>query len=45
MLKALESPNPRARYLVAHPARARETLLLRLLPAPLRDRLVARFLG
>lgn len=45
VLKALESPNPRARYLVAHPARARETLLLRLLPASLRDRLVARFLG
>ena len=45
VLKALESPNPRARYLVAHPARARETLLLRLFPAPLRDRLVARFLG
>lgn len=45
VLKALESPNPRARYLVAHPARSRETLLLRLLPASLRDRLVARFLG
>ncbi|GAB5603633.1 SDR family oxidoreductase [Thermus sp. FJN-A] len=42
---ALESPNPRARYLVAHPARARETLLLRLLPTSLRDRILARFLG
>lgn len=45
VLKALESPNPKARYLVAHPARARETLLLRLLPTPWRDRLLARFLG
>ncbi len=45
VLRALESPSPKARYLVAHPARARETLLLRLLPASLRDRLIARFLG
>lgn len=45
VLKALESPSPKARYLVAHPRRARETLLLRLLPTPLRDRLVARLLG
>ena len=45
VLKALESPNPKARYLVAHPARIRETLLLRLLPAPWRDRLIARFLS
>lgn len=43
--EALETPHPKARYLVAHPARARETLLLRLLPPGLRDRLVARFLG
>ncbi len=45
VLKALESPNPKARYLVAHPARIRETLLLRLLSAPWRDRLIARFLS
>ncbi len=44
VLQALEAPQPRARYLVAHPARARETLLLRLLPAPWRDRLIARVL-
>lgn len=43
--RALTEPRPKARYLVAHPVRARETRLLRLLPAPLRDRLVARFLG
>ncbi len=43
--RALTEPRPRARYLVAHPARARETRLLRLLPTPLRDRLLARFLG
>jgi NAD(P)-dependent dehydrogenase (short-subunit alcohol dehydrogenase family) len=43
--RALTEPRPKARYLVAHPARARETRLLRLLPAPLRDQLVARFLG
>jgi len=45
VLEALESENPKARYLVAHPARIRETLLLRLLPTPWRDRLIARFLG
>ncbi|GLV48525.1 short-chain dehydrogenase/reductase [Thermus sp. LT1-2-5] len=44
VLRALESPNPKARYLVAHPARIRETLLLRFLPTPWRDRLIARFL-
>jgi hypothetical protein len=43
--RALTEPRPKARYLVAHPARVRETRLLWLLPAPLRDQLVARFLG
>ncbi|WP_234554636.1 SDR family NAD(P)-dependent oxidoreductase [Thermus caliditerrae] len=45
VLRALESPRPRARYLVARRDRAWQTLLLRLLPTPLRDRLLARALG
>ncbi|MBX6349983.1 MAG: SDR family NAD(P)-dependent oxidoreductase [Clostridia bacterium] len=40
VVHALTSPRPRARYLVAPPARARETLLLRRLPTRLRDRLI-----
>ncbi|WP_038055384.1 SDR family oxidoreductase [Thermus amyloliquefaciens] len=42
---ALESPRPRARYLVARRDGAWQTLLLRLLPAALRDRILARALG
>ncbi|MER3537710.1 MAG: corticosteroid 11-beta-dehydrogenase, partial [Thermus sp.] len=43
--RALTSPNPKARYLIAHPSRARQVWLLRLLPTPLRDRLIARVMG
>ncbi|TBH17259.1 SDR family oxidoreductase [Thermus thermamylovorans] len=45
VLHALESPRPRARYLVARRERAWQTLFLRLLPTPLRDQLLARALG
>jgi len=45
VLHALENPRPRARYLVARRDRAWQTLLLRLLPTPLRDRFLARALG
>lgn len=43
--RALTSPSPKARYLVAHPSRAKEVWLLRLLPAPWRDRLITRGMG
>ncbi|RTI19552.1 SDR family NAD(P)-dependent oxidoreductase [Thermus scotoductus] len=43
VLKALQDPRPRARYLVA--PRGWQTLLLRRLPEALRDRLLARFLA
>lgn len=44
VLEALTHPRPKARYLVAHPARAREVRLLRLLPTSLRDALILRVL-